>query len=74
MSNFAVGARVRVTNDRFGSGGSDGEFFTLGDIGVVVLCDDMSHGHVVDFKNQGNARVFGDGIWGVNDSALELVQ
>jgi hypothetical protein len=73
MSKFAEGAKVRVTNDRVGSGGSDGAFFTRGDIGVV-LCDDMNNGHVVDFNNQGNARVFHGGVWNVNDSALELVQ
>ena len=73
MSAFNKGDRVRVTNDQFGSGGGDGFFFRVGDVGVVEIVE-APNAYIVDFNNQGNERVTGDGVWGVNGYALERVE
>ena len=74
MSAFNKGDKVRVLHSRFGSGGGDGFFFRVGDVGVVAEEDDTPNTYIVDFNNQGNERVTGDGVWGVNGYALERVE
>ena len=74
MSAFNKGDKVRVLHSRFGSGGGDGFFFRVGDVGVVAKEDDTLNAYIVDFNNQGNERVTDDGVWGVNGYALERVE
>lgn len=73
MSAFNKGDKVRVLHSRFGSGGGDGFFFRVGDVGVVEIVE-APNAYIVDFNNQGNERVTGDGVWGVNGYALERVE
>jgi hypothetical protein len=64
----AVGDRVIIVNDRCGSGGSDGEFFRVGNVGVYC------GGNDVDFSGQGNDYVYPNGKWSVNPDARRVLE
>lgn len=64
----AVGERVIIVNDRPGSGGSNGEFFRVGNLGVRCEHD------YVDFKGNGNDYVYLDGKWSVNPEAYRVLE
>lgn len=64
----AVGERVIIVNDRSGSGGSDGEFFRVGNIGVYCVDGD------VDFNGCGNSYVLPGGEWFVNTEGYAVLE
>ncbi|WP_342480434.1 hypothetical protein NST07_25815 [Paenibacillus sp. FSL L8-0340] len=64
----ALGERVIIVNDRSGSGGSDGEFFRVGTVGVY--CGDND----VDFNGCGNDYVYLIGKWSVNPNARRVLE
>lgn len=64
----AVGERVIVIDDRDGTGGSDGHFFRVGNVGVYCGDDD------VDFSGCGNNYVYHDGNWSVTPDARRVLE
>lgn len=64
----AVGERVIIVNDRNGSGGSDGEFFRVGNVGVY--CGDGD----VNFNGCGNSYVYRGGKWSVSPYARRVLE
>lgn len=68
---FKIGDKVRVTGFAYAD---DAEYFSIGDVGVIVDSNEFDVGQVfIDFNNQGNSSVYGDGFWYTSDSHLELV-
>lgn len=64
----AVGERVIIVNDRSGSGGSDGEFFRVGNVGVYCVDGDAG------FNGCGNSYVLPGGKWFVNTDAYAVLE
>lgn len=60
---FKVGDKVQVVTS------IDAPLFHKGDIGVIQTVSSVI---LVDFNNQGNPHVYGDGQWFTLDTDLEL--
>lgn len=68
MNKFKAGDRVRVIDDREGSGGFDGRYFKIGNVGTVLST------HTGLFVQFDPPVVRDDGRWWVEEDALELVE
>lgn len=51
---------------------SGGPFYSVGDIGTIICLDEDGH-YWVDFNGQKNAKVYGDGVWCVPRSGMDLL-
>lgn len=65
MNEFKKGDRIVIT--AVGKKPLSGRYFWKGDIGVIIGIDQLSERrYYIDFDNQGNKKVYGDGQWSIS--------
>lgn len=66
--------RVLVLDPSSGCIDPEGDFYWVGDVGVIVQEHDWDGDFYVDFNDQGNPKVDGDGRWWVRPNQVEILE